>query len=320
MNPRELVDHIRSGPAEVVFDEPLRFRRRTRSNPCDFNEFLQALRSSETIRTATCFPNRIIGITEDEWVLLVKALGSIKGIVGLSFVCKSGSRDFHPFQAVADAVNNARSLFELDVRIHGETFPRDSSGLAALANALREHMALEEFAWYDYISPLLEAAQSTALDPLLRALPACRHLPFVYIMTKCASADAMENLLQLRPATKLHLYLETEHWLAVANGIREGRCNIKQLYLELPLISNSKATEAVKALASAIQMDCNLEHLGLETENGFRVTDPALISRWRLGFLAKAPLSTANVCQKNSSIPHMSEGKLKPRNGGVEDA
>jgi hypothetical protein len=38
MNPRELVDHIRSGPTELVLREPLRFRRRTRSNPCDFND------------------------------------------------------------------------------------------------------------------------------------------------------------------------------------------------------------------------------------------------------------------------------------------
>jgi hypothetical protein len=50
MNPRELVDHIRSGPAELVLSKPLRFRRRTRSNPCDFSEFLQALQSTETIR------------------------------------------------------------------------------------------------------------------------------------------------------------------------------------------------------------------------------------------------------------------------------
>ena len=54
MNPRELVDHIRSGPADSVLKEPLRFHRRTRSNPCDFNEFLQALQSSETIRTMDC--------------------------------------------------------------------------------------------------------------------------------------------------------------------------------------------------------------------------------------------------------------------------
>jgi hypothetical protein len=45
MNPRELVDRIRSGPAELLLEEPLRFRRRTRSNSCDFNEFLQALQS-----------------------------------------------------------------------------------------------------------------------------------------------------------------------------------------------------------------------------------------------------------------------------------
>jgi hypothetical protein len=74
------VDHIRSGPAELVLKEPLRFRRRTRSNPCDFNEFLQALQSSETIRTVQCGSQQRLDITEDEWVLLVKTLGSIKGI------------------------------------------------------------------------------------------------------------------------------------------------------------------------------------------------------------------------------------------------
>jgi hypothetical protein len=40
---RELVDHIRSGPAELVLHAPLHFRLRTRSNPYDFNEFLRAL-------------------------------------------------------------------------------------------------------------------------------------------------------------------------------------------------------------------------------------------------------------------------------------
>jgi hypothetical protein len=56
MNSRELVDRVRSGPTELVLDEPLRFRRRTcfngRFNPCDFDELLQALQSSKTIRDA----------------------------------------------------------------------------------------------------------------------------------------------------------------------------------------------------------------------------------------------------------------------------
>jgi hypothetical protein len=80
MNPRELVDYIRSGPAELVLDEPLRFRRRTHSNPCDFNEFLRALQSSETIRTVECLSHTYLGISEDEWVLLVKTLGRIRDI------------------------------------------------------------------------------------------------------------------------------------------------------------------------------------------------------------------------------------------------
>jgi hypothetical protein len=55
MNPRELVEHIRSGPVKLTLDTPLpRFRRRTRSNPCDFNEFLEALKSSKKIQSVKC--------------------------------------------------------------------------------------------------------------------------------------------------------------------------------------------------------------------------------------------------------------------------
>jgi hypothetical protein len=146
MNPRELVDHIRSGPAKLVLDEPLpRFRRRTRSNPCDFNEFLQALQTSETIREVRCASHRELDITEDEWVLLIKTLGNIKGIVNLALRCAAGSRDFHPFQAVADGVNNAKSLCKLEISVkRNAAFPRDPSGLNALAHSLREHTALQE--------------------------------------------------------------------------------------------------------------------------------------------------------------------------------
>ena len=118
MNPRELVDHIHSGPTVLELDKPLRFRRRTRSNPCDFNEFLQALQSSETIRSATCYSHQTLHITEDEWVLLVNTLGSIKGIENLKLFCRAGSCDFDPFQAFADAVNNAQSLGKLRVGIY----------------------------------------------------------------------------------------------------------------------------------------------------------------------------------------------------------
>jgi hypothetical protein len=77
MNPHELVDHIRSGPTEIVYEEPLRFRRLTHSKPCDFNEFLQALQSSETIRDVSCYSHRKLITSEDEWLLLVKTLGNI---------------------------------------------------------------------------------------------------------------------------------------------------------------------------------------------------------------------------------------------------
>jgi hypothetical protein len=274
MNARELVDHIRSGPAKLMLDKALpRFRRRTRSNPCDFNEFLQALRSSETIRSVYCETHLYLGVTEDEWVLLVKTLGSIQDIHHLEFYCMHGSRYFNPSQAVAEAVNNAHSLCELRIDLYRGTDPGDSSGLTALANALREHIALQEFIWIDH-SSRMEAVQGVTSDVVLWTLSACPHLrKKVTIMSEHASAGAMNNLLQLQSTTDLRLVLETEQWLAVTDQIRHGRCNVQTLTLAMLKGESSKATEAVKTVASAIRLDRNLKYLTLRMENGF--TDEA---------------------------------------------
>jgi hypothetical protein len=270
MNPRELVDHIRSGPAKLVLDKPLRFRRRTRSNRCDFSEFLQALQSSETIRTVRCRSHQEMGISEDEWVLLVKTLGRITDIQQLDFNC-SGSRHFYPFQAVANAVNNAPSLCKLEV-VLDLSFPRDPSGLTALANALREHTSLREFTWIDHCS-WAEAAHSIVLDPVLWAFPTCPHLQKVTIMTEYASADAIKNLMRLQSATDLHLMLKKENWLAVADEIRRGRCNVRLLNLGMFTGALSDVMEVAKSVASAIQLDQKMEHITLRNNNGF--TDEA---------------------------------------------
>jgi hypothetical protein len=263
------VDRIRSGSQdELMLFEPFRFRRRTRSNPCDFNELLQALQSSEALQYIECRSQLFLGITEDEWVLLVKTLGSIKGIQNLSLDCAQSSRSFHPFQAVAQALNKAHSLCVLVLRLDDATFLRDSSGLAALANALREHTGLQTFSWVDWC-PLLEGAQSTAFDSMLQVFSDCPHLRWFHIHTKCASADAIRNLLQLPTDTGLSLKLTPDYWLVVADEIRQGRCLIKKLSLDMFLCSNSEASEAVKAVASAIREDHHLESLVLEMVDGF---------------------------------------------------
>jgi hypothetical protein len=271
MNPRELVSHIRSGLTALVLFEPLRFRRRTLFSPCcDFNKFLQALRSSETIQDIRCGSHQKLGITGDEWILLVKTLGRIRDIQHLEFFCAPGARDFHPFQAIAEAVNSAQSLRKLVVDHQCEVFPRDPLALIALANALREHTALETFAWFDF-EPLQETVQSATLDPVLWTLSACPHLKEITIITKSASANALKSLLELHSAIDLRLVLNTtENWLAVVDAIRMGRCLLKTLHLGMLHSSlRSKATEAVQALAGAIQMDRNLEHLSLQIEDGF---------------------------------------------------
>jgi hypothetical protein len=269
MYSRELVDHIRCGPAVLLLNTTLRFRRRTcfngRLNPCDFDVFLQALQASETIRNVQCCSQQTLGISEDQWVLLVKTIGRIRDIQSLSIRYTAGSRDFRPFQAVTDAVKNARSLCKLIIALDDQTLPRDSSGLTALANALREHAALQEFRWIDFNSRMQAPPPDLSLDPVLQALPACPHIQEVVIVTQCASAGAMKNLLKMGPTTDLFLEVNTEHWLAVADGIRQGRCNIKNLYL---LQSASfEDTEAIKALAGAIRLDQNLERLKLHMMN-----------------------------------------------------
>jgi hypothetical protein len=289
MNPRELVSYIRSGPTELVLHEPLRFRRRTLFNWCDFSDFLHALQSSKTIRTVWCRSQHKLGITEDEWVLLIKTLGSIKGIENLILHCVSGSHDFHPFQAVADAVNNAHSLYSLMVVVDWRTFPRDPSGLIALGNALRAHTPLQKFTWVDICSRT-EATQITALDPVLRALSTCPHLWLVSIMTSYASADAKKNLLQLQSATLLSLVLDAEECLAVTDEIRRGRCNVKKLTFVMR--TESDATETVKAVASAIQMDRNMESLHLQMWHGF--TDEAGV--------ALAETLTVNTTLRNITL------------------
>jgi hypothetical protein len=280
MTPRELVDHIRSGPAYLVLDKPLRFRRRTRSNPCDFNEFIQVLQSSETIRTVNCCSQQLLRITEDEWVLLIKTLGSIKGIEGLMLGCRPGSHNFHPFQALADAVNNAQSLRILEVFLVSNLL--NPSGLNALGNALRKRTGLREFRWIDFVSGTLQetAPQDATTDLVLQALPACSHLREVTIMSKYASANAVKNLLQCRRTIDLRLVvLKTEHWLAVADEIRHGRCNVRKLTLAMPRVPQgvrSETTEAVRAVANAVRLDHSMEELSLQVENGF--TDDAAVA------------------------------------------
>ena len=64
-----------------------------------------------------------------------------------------------------------------------------------------------------------------------------------------------------------------EHWVAVADGIGQAHCKIKHLWLVMLQSSSSATTQAVKAIASAIRLDRNLESLYLDMNNDF--TDEA---------------------------------------------
>jgi hypothetical protein len=221
MNPRELVDHhVRSGPVELVLDVPLRFAVERVPTRAISDTFFKSCKPAKRFEPCSVYN------TEDEWVRLIKTLGSIKDIQYLAVFCTAGSHDFHPFQAVADALNNAHSLSELQVILNYETLPRDTSELIALANALRERTSLQNFTWFD-----LHSSQDVSPDPVLRALLDCPFLQFARIMTKYAGADAIRNLLELLVAIELELTLLPEHWLAVADELRRGHFHARVLSL-----------------------------------------------------------------------------------------
>jgi hypothetical protein len=71
------------------------------------------------------------------------------------------------------------------------------------------------------------------------------------------------------------LAFRTGKGAVVADEMRRGRCNVQRLTLGFVALEMeiSEATEAVKALASAIRLDEKLEHLTLEVDIGF--TDEA---------------------------------------------
>jgi hypothetical protein len=161
-------------------------------------------------------------------------------------------------------LKNAHSLLTLQVQLPRDSRHLDPSGIVTLANALGHHTALQqEFAW---LAPPLSrqgAHHDTIIDPVLRALAACPNLRKVAIMTNCASANAARNLLHSPTVRTLHLVMNTEYWLAVANEIQHGRNNIRDLVLAMVDGTSSNATKAVKAIASMIQRDHNMESLDL---------------------------------------------------------
>jgi hypothetical protein len=167
-------------------------------------------------------------------------------------------------------VKSTQSLYRLAIGLGNGRFPRDPSGLIALADTLRAYTTLREFTWVDR----MEAVQDLSPDVVLQALPACIHLQKVRNKTRCASTDVMQNLLHLHEDTALLLALTLDHWMEVVDEIRQGSCNIRSLTLSfLRYATRSEAMEAVKSLASAIQMDRNLTYLCLQMEVGF--TDKA---------------------------------------------
>jgi len=264
MTPKELLEHIQSGPDEIELDFALCFRPRSRSNEYDdFNDLLQALRSNQTIRVVECHSHKSLGITESEWCRLLLAFASILCLKNLVVAWENGSLDFHPLQVIAESVDSASSLEELFIASFGSD-PADPIGEVTLAQSLRHHGTLKDL-------NLWARTQTTTRIPLIiEAAVSSSSVRRVVCMNQTLSPQDIRSLVRSPSLKELKLEGSVDSWLVVAEEIRNGRFHLEELALTRTLISCTLATtEALKAMIAALGCDSSLRKLVLGSTTGF---------------------------------------------------
>jgi hypothetical protein len=271
MKPSELFDLIRlNNPSELELKHTLRFRRRSRSNPCSFDDLIQALQSNESIRTVRCQGNVSLGITQEEWFLFVQTLGTIPALRQLSFLGQDVP-NVPPVQAVADAVGSARLLGTFQIG-EGVILFGSRTGFEALCHNLGSCCSdLEQVQWQGKFRSTWEIRENrdtnNCLDPLFRALAVCPRLRSVQIWTDAVNyvtPQAVRELLVCAPALQC-LDLKTTEWETVAEIIGKESCHIQTLKVSTLRCPGSGAV----ALARAVGQNRHLQSLTLRVGTGF---------------------------------------------------
>lgn len=329
MQPQTLLDTIRGTPIELKLFETIRFRRRTRSNPCDFNMILQALKVNKSITVLICSRHFMSGITSDEWFRFLQNLGSIQNLTELYFVCNSRV----PVMAILHAVSTSRSLRKL-LFGHDNILTGNAAELRELAagtgststgspsasascestgspsasetgSCYFRHSALEELIWLGGANDDQDDDQSNqeplvTFDALLRALIPCPRLRTAKIGTERIPEDSLRQLLASPAFQSLHMLATMDEWMVVANCLQQHTASLKELVLSSHF-TKSDTNTAIQELAEAIQQDQHLLRLRLEMCNGY--TD-------------KAGVALAKAIQINTTLRHVDLDE----NGGCGEA
>jgi hypothetical protein len=279
MKPYELFDLIRlNNPNELELRHTLRFRRRSRSNPCSFDDLLQVLQSNESIHTVRCQGNVSLGITQEEWFLFVQTLGRIPGLRQLSFLGQDVP-NVPPVQAVADAVGSAWLLQKLTIG-EGVILFGSRAGFVDLCHNIGSRcLELEEVEWQGKFRSTWENRENrdanNCLDPLFQALALCPRLKRVRVWTDAvnyATPQAVRELLMRSPADSPSssvlecLDLKTTEWEAVAEQLGQDSCRIIQT---LKLSTLRCPYSGAVALARVLGQNRHLESLTLQIGTGF---------------------------------------------------
>jgi hypothetical protein len=331
MKPYELFDLIRlTNPNELELKHTLRFRRRSRSNPCSFDDLIQALRSNESIRTVRCQGNVSLGITQEEWFLFVQTLGTIPALRQLSFLGQDVP-NVPPVQAVADAVGSARLLRAFQIG-EGVILFGSKTGFEALCHNIGSCCSdLEQVEWQGKFRSTWEIREhrdtNNCLDPLFRALALCPRLRSVQIWTDAVNyvtPGAVRELLVRAPAVLTYLDLKaTDCWEVVAEIIGQESCMIQTLKLSTLRCPGGGSAGAV-SLARAVGLNRHIQSLTLRVGTGFTdvlgvalaqalqvnttLRELILVDQWDYGFRTTDHMNIAayqalrNMLRVNTSV------------------
>lgn len=244
-------------------DAIVRFRRRTRSNPVSFQDFLQSLRDTKGIRTVFCYPSMFLGIRQDEWHQIVCTFGQLENLSSLNFTFGYGGFIAISASALAETLERTSSIKKL-VLSEAVVMVGPVEALQRLARAIAVS-ALTKFKC-ECLFRLSErnpnprqviAEQGVALCTTLECLSLRDH------MRQLSEEQTASMVLRLTSLKLLSLY--TCHWRGV------GRAMVRNTTIrELKMTDHDVDPESFASFLTSLQRNQSLRGLTLALRQGFR--------------------------------------------------
>lgn len=268
----DLVKKVQDNPQTLVLHDIVRFRRRTRENPVDFYDFVQALTASRSIQHVIMHGNLSFGFPESEWMETLQAIGRMQCLQKLSFM---GDVPIAlPLSIMTAVLHNARTLRSLSF-FDGVILVGEASAVPVFADAL-EKSQLESFT-LDGMLRLRDVLQvnDSRLEPIALGLSRCPTIKFARIVHHINSHltyTAVRTLTSSRSLRELQLDHGAYDWSKIAAALKGNGCTVTKL----SLMARTTTEEGCRAISEALKVNVTLKRLSLSSRFGF--TSPMCVA------------------------------------------